>query len=359
MPGYSDLQTLFNNNMGSFAAIQAGQLQGQQQQAADLEAEKQKQEIQRMLLANQQSKAMNPLDQMFRQQQVEQMKAQTPGLEAQSGMLQSQNRVQQGTETQQMAAKLSQLSTQIGEEGMKQMGTDGQKLVQASAMLSGVPPLMMPAALKKVISQYGLKEDNPLVAPLLQTQPENIVPALKKVGESMAMASSQYISQAALAKQAEDARMAQLKEQNKSQEKIAGGNNSTALEVARMNNSARLEAAKAAAAARQAVQNTKMTTDQKIAALTSIPEAEKTDDDRRQLYELSQQRLAERSAGANGLPAQMVGATTPQQAAAQSSPFAQGQQPVATKPAGGLKQIGTSGGKPVYQDAQGNRFIGK
>ncbi len=348
---YPDLQTMFNNGLGSFASIQAGQQAAEEQQKQAQAAEMQKQLLQEQVLKNQQTQAMNPLDQMFRQGQVNQQQAQLPGLQAQSDMLGSQARVQQGTEASQIAQGLSKASTQIGEDGMKRMKDDATKAIQAAALLDTIPVMQRPAAFQSTMEKYGADPNSSFVKSFTNVPPDQLPTQLRNMGQGMALASEKYIQD-----------KAQQDSVNKTHLEAARIGAGATLGAAKIAADSRMEVARQAASARQQMAaNKPKSTDQAIAALSAIPESERSQDEWNQLQLLSKQRIAERSAAINPMAAQMTGQPNAMATAQGQSPVQVPQQqsaPQAPAAPAGMKMVGTSDGKPVYENAQGQLFIG-
>lgn len=347
-----DLNTLFQNGMGSFASVQAGSQLAQDEQAQAQKAEMQKQLMQEQVLKNQQTAAMNPLDQMFRQGQVQQQQAQLPGIQAQSDMAGSQARVQQGQEASQIAATIAKNQDQIGEYGMKEMKRAGEIARQSAAILRTVPVMQRPAALQEIIQQYGANGNSRFMQSFLKMDPNKMPDMIDQTGQGMAMASDNYIT--------EIAKQKSVNETHIQTAKIGAG---ATLGAAQISANSRLEAAKAAGEARMKVASAKMSTDQKLATLTSIPSDQMTQDDIRQINELREQRIRENQARTPTLPYDMTGKPAPMAQPVQ--PYGSGvpaQQPQPTPQAAaappGMKLVGTSQGHPVYEDASGKRFIG-
>lgn len=355
---YPDLQTLFNNGMGSFAAIQAGTQQGEEQQKAAAAAQMQQQLLQEQQLKNQQTQAMNPLDLMFRQGQVDTQKAQLGGVQANSDLARTNADTASATQASAIASAISKSATQIGEDGMKRMKDDASKAVQVAALLDGVPPMQRGAAFQSAMEKYGANVESPFIQSFTKVPPEKLPDQLRAMGQGMAMASEDYIKNAAIAKSKQTFEAAEGDKDRANRLSIAGGNNATTLEAARIGATSRENVAGTAAQARKFMaQNKPKSMDQLIAGLTAIPESERTEDEKRSLQEAQTQRLKERAAGANPLAAQMIpGMQSPQQIAAQGGQIAP--QPGAQAPTApaGMKQVGTSGGRPVYEDAQGKRY---
>lgn len=337
MPG----EIPFGQGMNGLAAYFAGQnaANAEQRTQLDLASIAQQQERERQML---------PLDVATKQ-------ATLPGIMGVSQQQAAAGKLAQNTLGDAIAAKMAKFKSEASVDQVRMLDATAEKVSKAAIAVkqAGLPAMAVPQAMQKVLSQYGLDENNPFAQSILRLPPDQMLDVAQQIGEGIAKANPGTIQNLAQAKQAQDSAASIARSSQASHEKIAAGNNATQLEIARMNNEARIRAA----AARQAVQKA-MSSDQKIVALSSIPAEERTEDESRQLMELSQQRLAERSAAANALPAQMLNKNTPQQNAAQSSPFTA---PAAGRPPqvpSGMRQIGTSKGKPVYEDAQGNRFIG-
>lgn len=358
-----DLQTMFNNGMGSLGAIQAGGMQADAEQQSQYQQQMQAAQLQQLQQSNQQAQVMNPLQAQQAQGQIDAQNAQLPGLQGISQQQQTQGQIAQATAPQQIAEQLSALSTKIGANGMEQMGQDAQKAVQAAQMLGNVPDMNKPAALKAILDQYGIKPDNPMIAPILNGDPTKIVSALTTMGQGMALASQKYQQDSALESQRTKSASDIESQRAISDQKVAGIHASAAIQAAQIGADSRQRAAEAAAKVRSQIANTKMSTDQKLAALTSIPDDQKSQDDFHQIDQLQKQRLAERAAGANPLAAQVMGLPSAQQIAQQGiqpqgqpAPVQQQQQVAPTIPQG-WRQIGTSNGVPVFEDANGGRHI--
>lgn len=226
-----DLSSLYSNGAGASASLMAGQ-QFADQRAASAEA------LRAQQLANQGTAAMNPLNALFRQGQVNQQSAELPGIVGDS-----QSRAAAGQEAmqvlpQKVAAKFSQLATQIGADGMQQMGQDGEKLSTLSAAIKQLPPALQKDAFVKGYQAYGGNVQSPTVQALMQTPDAQFQSALEVTGKGMALAGSKYMQQSALQKQGEDMH-----------ERVAKGNNETSIEVAKLNAQARVDAAEKRATA--------------------------------------------------------------------------------------------------------------
>lgn len=356
---YPDLQTMFNNGMGGFAAVQAGQQasdsqvqQQQQSAAAAQQAQMQQALLQKQQLENQQSQVMNPLDAMFKQGQVDQQQAQLPGIQANSSMLQGQAYMQQATQASQIAASISKASAQIGDDGMKKMAQDAERTTQMASLLRTIPVIQRQAALQDAMVKYGGDPDSPFAKSFMQVPPDKLPDTMDQVAKGMALASQSYQEKKALADSKNAADLEQAKVHAGATVQAAQIGSESRIQLATMANQARANL----------MANKPKNMDQAITALSAIPASERTAAEQAQLDQISQERRIERAAGAPSLPAQMTGQSTPMANAAAANPFAQPtaqpQIPQGPAPLPGMKQVGTSGGKPVYENAQGQRFIG-
>lgn len=338
MPG----EIPFGQGMNGLAAYFAGQnaANATQRTQLDLASIAQQQERERQML---------PLDVATKQ-------ATLPGIMGVSQQQAAAGQLAQNTLGDAIAAKMAKFKSEASVDQVRMLDATAEKVSKAAIAVkqAGLPAMAVPQAMQKVLSQYGLDESNPFAQSILRLPPDQMLDVAQQIGEGIAKANPGTIQNMAQAKQAQDSAASIAKLERESREKLERERNATQLDIANINSQSRIQAAQA----RQAVQKA-MSSDQKIVALSSIPEEERTEDENRQLRALSQQRLAERAAAANALPAQMLDKSTPQQNAAQSSPFAGGRGAGVPPPVpSGMRQIGTSKGKPVYEDAQGNRFIG-
>lgn len=341
----------FGQGMNGLASFYAGQqiAQNREREQANLATIMQQQERERQML---------PLDLETKRAAIAEQNARLPGLEGMSMQQQAAGKLAQGTLSDAIAAKMAGFKADASDAQVKILDNTAQKLQKAAIAVkqAGVPTMMVPEAMRKTLAEYGLDESNPFVQGILKVPPEQMVAIADQIGTGIAKASPANIQNTAQQAQAQANARAINTESRLSQEKIAAGNNATQLEIARMNNQGRLQAAQA----RQALQRP-MSTDQTIAHLSMIPESERTPEEQAALVNLSKQRLAERAAGANALPAQVMGVSTPQQNAQGATPFSQPQAAPPITPQtlpNGMRMIGTSKGKPVYENAQGQRFIG-
>lgn len=334
----------FGQGMNGLASFYAGQ-------GAENEAQRAQADLASIAQQQQRESQMLPLDVATKQ-------ATLPGIVGVSQQQQAAGALAQGGLQAKLAENIASSRANMNEAELKQMGASGDKFLKAATAVanSGIPAMLQPGAMKKILAQYGTNEDdNQLLQMLDQVPPDQYVSVASKIGTELAKASTPFVQNVAQQEQAQKFKKEELTQTLASHEKIAGGNNATAIEVANINNQGRVSAAKLRA---EASSSKPMSTDQRIAYLLSIPADERTLDDNEALAKLSQQRLAERAAGANGVPAAVLGMPAPQVAAQAASPFVNQPQAQPTPPAPpGMRQVGTSGGRPVYEDAQGRRFI--
>lgn len=284
-------------------------------------------------LENDNSAAMNPLNQQFRQGQVAQQGAELPGVQAQSSMLGDQAKVSHDTLSQQVATKLSGMSAQIGVDGMKRLGADGEIMNQAAEAVKNVPPVMRVNALQSMIKQYGGDPNNPIYQGFYKTDPNKLPEALAVTGKGMALASQSYLQKASL----------DMQERN-SREKIATGNNNTSIEVAKIQAASRETVAKERS---QAVKH--MTVGQGITYLTMLPD--RTSEQDTQLAKLITAQKEIGAAGSNALAAQVLGLMSPQEIAAQGGTATPQAKP--NTPSKQVVRTGTANGKKVIQYSDG------
>lgn len=331
-----DLNTMFQNGMGPYAALQAGRqvVADRQMGDANLRAKQ---------LENEQTAAMNPLNQQFRQGQIAQQGAELPGIQGQSASLASQGQVDTATTSAKVAQRLSSLSNQVGVDGMEKMGREGAMALQASQALAQYPPALHKEVLPKLLAQYGMDPNSPMVAGILKMPDEMVQKSLSTLGSGMALASKDYLQKSAL--QTDD---------NKSKERIADTHAAATIYSAKIMAASREAAANARAGAMK-----HMSVDQAIAMLETT--ADRSPEEDQQLVALKKQQLQARAAGAQAVAPTMLGQDTPLQAAAKAAgepPASQAAPPAQSPtPHGKVKQVGTSGGRPVFEDEKGNRFI--
>lgn len=334
----SNLELMFNNGMKSLGSINLGrQMQADKQKEAE--------DLRTKQLANENSATMNPLNAQFRQGEIAQQAATLPGIQGQSQSLGAKGQEDAALVTQKIAAGFSKFSTQIGEDGMKKMGTEGARASQIAQTLSQYPPALHKEVLAKAVQAYGGDPKSPVYAGLLQAPDDQVQKGLEILGKGMSLASGEYMQKAALAGQ-----------NDASQERIGAGNNQASIRVAEIN----AEAKKAAAQSRASVMK-HMNTDQKIAALSDLrASGEASQGELDQLEMLMKQKVLERSASASGVAPTVLGQATPTENAVSSVEGILNKKPQQEAPKqfpAGYKQVGTSKGVPVLEGPDGKRFL--
>lgn len=333
---YPDLATMYQNGMGPVASFMGGQM-ASQAQAQDAE------KLKAMQLENAHSAMMNPLNAQFRQGEIARQGAELPGIAGNSQSLAAKGSEDTTLLPVKIASRISQMATQIGADGMQQMSQDAEKLSQAAQIMKQYPPAMQKQVLAKFFEQYGGNLNSPAVKGLMQASDDMIQPAAEALAKGIALAGSKY-QQDATTHAATAA----------SNEKIHAGNNA-----------ATIEAAKIAAASREAAAKTRasmmkyMNSDQALQALTAIPKDERTQAENERILEISQQRIAERTASASGVAPTVMGQDTPQQTGQKTAAAIHGTTTQQTAPANlpaGYKYAGTIKGVPTYENAEGKRI---
>lgn len=288
---YPDLGTMYQNGMGSLASSMAGRqiYDAQAMNAEDLRTKQ---------MANDQSAVMNPLNAQFRQGEIARQGAELPGVQGQSASLKAKGDEDTQLLSAKVAEKLSTLATQVGNNGMVQMGQDAEKLSHAASIIGKYPSYLQKEMFIKAVKQYGGNVNSPMFQVLMQAPEAGFHTAATTLAQGMTIASQKYQQERALAAQT-----------NTSHEGIAAGNNRTAIRVAEIHAASREAAAKARASMIK-----HMTSDQQLTALTAVPVDERTPEEQARILELSNQRIAEHTASANAVPATVLKVDTPQAA---------------------------------------------
>lgn len=246
-----------------------------------------------------------------------------------------------------LASKLSAASAQMGQDGMTKMAQDAERFGQAAQIVKGLPVGAHKQAIAAITQKYGGDPNSPMVKGLLELPDDKVAPALEVLAKGFALSSKKFIQE----KELKDS-------ENASQERVNKANNDRALEVARIG----AESRKAAAAARQAAVK-HMNIDQSIAMYEAIPESERTDEDRQTLQNLKAYALTKAAAGANGVPAAVMGMPTPTQnaqtAAQQLTPTTAPQTPPATSSLGDAVKASGWAYEPTKYEYRVNPTTGK
>lgn len=344
-----DLNTMYQNGMGPMASFFAGQSAVKDQQMADAKLQEQGMMNQQRQADYDQSLAMNPLNVQFRQGQVNQQAAELPGIIGQSQSQQAQGQYDQQTMPQRVAARLSSLGDQIGQDGMRRMGRTGEIAMQTASALDQYPPALHKELAPQIMAHYGVDPNDPVVQSIANMPDGQVQKALATVGSGMAMASGDFLQKSALETQKYTA-----------EKEIAAGHDATNTANTKYSADKRLEASQG----RINLLLSKMSTDDKISQLSDmIAKGEATDSQVAQYNQLRKDKLQQAAARQSPLPAQVTGNPTPVESVNPDPAFNAGNTPQPTParpvgpPQGKLKQIGTSGGRPVFEDEKGNRFI--
>lgn len=187
------LDLMFQNGMKSTGSYALGQqlANDQQMNAAKLQEQQ---------LANENAAVMNPLNQQFKQGQINEQQAQLPGLVGQSQTLASQGQVEAATTPYKIAQRISSLSNQIGVDKMQQMGREGQIASQAAEITKNYPPALHKEVYEKVYTQLGGDPNSPVLQGILKADDGNVVNIASTLGQGMALASHDYQQKLALQK---------------------------------------------------------------------------------------------------------------------------------------------------------------
>lgn len=287
------LQLMFQNGMPSVGAMGLGQ-----GMAADREMQAQK--LRAATMENDQAAVMNPLNAQFKQGQITQQGAELPGIQGQSASFAAKGTEDTSVLATKIASHMSALSTSIGNDGMVQMGQDGEKLAHAAQIIKQYPPALQKQAFAKAVQQYGGDVNSPTFKGVLQVPDEQFQQAAEAMGKGMALAGQKYTQESTAASSAQA-----------SHEKIASGNNTTSENVARIAAASRVEAANA----RSKAAMNHMNMDQKITYLSGIPEGDRTEAESVQLNSLAKQRLTEKAAAAPAVAPTVLEQKTNQQTA--------------------------------------------
>jgi hypothetical protein len=310
------LEMMYKMGLKNQAAYQLPQ-QMQRDQAVAAEDLRTKQ------LANQQSMVMNPLNAQFKQGEIDQQQAQLPGLQGQAQSLAAQGQYDTQMLSSKVAAGISKNAAQIGDDGMKKLGHNGEIALKVSQMLAQYPPALHKEVAAKAFQTYGGDPD--VIQGILNMPDAAVAKGIAVMGQGMAMASSAYLQD----KAKNDA-------DNASRERVGAGNNAATIKAAQIMADSRLAAAKARASV---IKNLKP--EDQITALSGIPAEERTPEEQAQLTQLTQYMLSKAAAGSNQVAPQVMGQQTNQQTAqATGAAIFGGGQPTA-QPAGAASDIAT------------------
>jgi hypothetical protein len=309
----SDLNTMYNNGMGSLASYYMGQQQGDEQQkrALDLRAKE---------LKNQFDAQANPLELRQKQATLDQMAAQLPGLQGQSASMVAKGVEDTSMLSSKMAAGLAKHMSQLGEEGITQMKQEGERAMQAAQVLQKYPPHMHKQIFTQLSQQYGGNPNGPVAKAILSIPDDQFLEGVKAMGEGMALATSQFTQTRTL-----------KRDENESQERINARNNEAKVEAARLAAEARAKAEKLRAEARQ----TGLTPEKQLTSLLMIPEPDRTPADWDAIGSLQKLIYTKATLGSNSTTAEVLGSETPTDRAARlAQPNRPAAPPQAATPSG-------------------------
>lgn len=285
----SDLNTMYNNGMGSLASLHMGQTQAadREKQALAMQFEQQKM---------QQAAALHPLEMQQKQATLAQMHAQLPGQVGMSQSLAAKGEVDVATKSGMIAQRFVEMAGKIGDEGMKNLGRDGERALQAAAVLERLPPAMHKQAYAQFVQQYGGDINSPMVKGLLSAPDGEFLSTLQAMGTGMAQATQKFVQDSA-----------HKKAENDSQERMNKLNNDTRIEQERIKAEARANAERLRAAARQQG----LSFEKQLTALSAIPETERTPEDWNRMTELKTMMYTKSSLGGNATTPEILGQETP------------------------------------------------
>ncbi len=294
----ANLTNLFNSGAGATGSFFTGQehVMDQEKAAATL---------QELMMKNEQTAAMNPLDLEAKRQSIAQSKAMLPGVEGQAKSLAAQGTFDQETLQSRLATKFSEVATQLGKDGVARLEQDGDRIRQFSAIASKYPPAAHKQIFEAVMQKTGGDPDGALIKQFSALPDDQFLPALSAVGNAMATAGSKFVQERTL-----------KKDENDSQERVNKLNNDTKTETARIAAEARIAAANARSSA---MMKSLATPDKQIAYLEMIPEADRTPAEQNALFKLKEYMLTKAAAGANATTPAVLGQASPMQNASEAA----------------------------------------
>ncbi len=332
---------------GAGASFDAGQRR-------DLDQEQLRQQIQEYQLKNQQSQIMNPLLAQHQQGLNDTIQAQLPGVQGQSASQSAKGQVDTAGVGDNISEHHSKVMTQLDADQLTQMKAMGEKFSQAGAYLASIPSTTTPAgntrilAAQQIAQQYGLHPDSPQYQSLMSTDPEKLPGVLQNLGKQMSLSSGDFLQKRAM-------------EQDRTKALIENSNTAadSREEVARINHANDLE--KYRLAAERAKKHANI--EQMITQITSDPNWKANPAAVEQYSALMKSATVLRNSSANGYQnAELLNQDSPGQRADTAISDVIGPQKAAPSPEAlpaGMKQVGTSKGRPVYEDSHGKRFLGK
>lgn len=319
----SDLSTMYGGSPNT-ASMMMGQNQydDRQQKAATLQA---------LMMKNQQDAALNPIEQQLAQGKVAAQAASLPGIQGQSQSLAAQGQVDSGTVQAKLTEKLSDIATHMGENGIKQMGQDAEKMQQVGVILSKYPAAAHKEIFHQFMQAHGGDSSNPLVQGLDQMPDDQFARAVGEIGTAMATTGTKFTQERTLQKDRTDSAASIQKAHDNSRE-----------EVARTQAEARKQVAEQKF--RLAMTNAKIKPEEAIASILMIPEEDRTPDMWKSLNALEKHVYTSKALAANATTADVLGKDNPIAAAQKAAdansghaaPTASSNDPAAFAKANGL-----------------------
>lgn len=184
---FSSLQDLYKAAPG-VAAFMTGQQRAQEMQASQLANQSAE-------LKNQNDAAMNPLNQQFRQGEINQQGETLRGTQITNDTNALTLDSKQQTHDLAVKAEKSKLLGQIGDDQVKELGRYGQIAGNLSAYLEAVPPMFRKQKALEALQQSGIDANSPIVQQLLSTSPDQMPKAFAGISTRMTQLSSQYITE--------------------------------------------------------------------------------------------------------------------------------------------------------------------
>lgn len=324
----------------------------------DMDQDKERELIRQYQLQNQQSQVMNPLLAQHQQGLNDTLQAQLPGVAGNAASLKARGQVDSGTVDSDIASKRSRVLEQLDSDQLKQLKNMGEKYSQAGAYLASIPNTTTPAgntrmiAAQKLAEQYGMSADSPQFQAIMQHDPEQLPAVLQKMGNDMAMSSGDFIQRRAMEQDRTKALMENAKTAAGSRE-----------EVARINHQNDL--AKYSQKLQISLQN--LSPEKRLAYLDA-QKPDGSDPDQISIWQGQRADAAQtvnfinQSKAASLNPALVSGAEIPTNASNLNNYLSTNKPAPSSTPTeapAGMKLVGTSKGRPVYEDSTGKRFLGK
>lgn len=344
----------FISQLPGIGALWAGQNQALSQQKQGLDNNYLQTQIQELTQKMQQEQAMNP--EKIRRAQLENqgLEAGLPGIVATSDQKQTEARKLRETADSDIDYTKFTNSLKKDEESTKALDRASRRFTALASQVGQVPPLLR----NQWITQAMGPDMNPQILTMMQNiPPEQLPGVLSKIANTTTELSGSY-------KQAMD---------------VAKEQSAKTVEAAKIHAGATVQAAQIGADSRMAVasaknkatdiitqvQSGKLPPDKAAVMFDTMAELAPADDPNKALYRQQAMKMENfamnlKRAGAEGKPDlnKMGIETQTVPPALSATSAAPPKQVIKTLPQG-AKQIGTSGGKPVFQTPDGKKFIGE